>query len=234
MPIRLLTSEGGVSDELFEIVGPADRKNCIYVSDSVGNQMRVHKERVLPPDALGKLVAVMHGNKLKTACPICSRTLPVEGNTAECPVHGKLQITSHEHLNQDNTSKALQENKMSKTETVTMVDFAVVAQYGVELWTKQQLKFSDPHTDVQSHVLLADNPARKLCFNTYNGALGKKKTNTEDSFLAQLQAFKDGIAIEPLGTSVYPLKGTLDDARKKLRKTGYASPLSTTADDKAE
>ena len=110
---------------------------------------------------------------------------------------------------------------MSKTEAITTVDFAVVAQYGVELWTKQQLKFSDPRTDVQSHVLLADNPPRKLCFNTYNGALGKKKANTEEAFLAQLKAFKDNVAVTPSGASVYPLKGTLDDARKRLEKTGY-------------
>ena len=222
MQVRLMTPEGGVSSGLYEIVGPADRKNCIYVSDNTGKQLRVHKERVLPSDAAGKLVAVNHGGKFKAACPACSRILMVEKNIAECPVHGKLQITSHEHLNpDDDTSATQQEKHMSKTDAITMVDFTVVATYGVELWTKQQLKFSDPRTDVQSHVLLADNPARKLCFNTYNGALGKKKSNTEDTFLAQLQAFKDGVAVAPSGTSVYPLKGTLDDARKRLEKTGY-------------
>ena len=223
MQVRLMTSEGGVSSELYEIVGPADRKNCIYVSDKDGKQLRVHKERLLPADALGKLVAVDHGGKLKVSCPVCSRIIVAEKGFAECPVHGKLQITSHEHLNNpgDDTSATQQEKHMSKTDATTMVDFAVVATYGVELWTKQQLKFSDPRTDVQSHVLLADNPARKLCFNTYNGALGKKKSNTEETFLSQLQAFKDGVAVAPSGTSVYPLKGTLDDARKRLEKTGY-------------
>ena len=110
---------------------------------------------------------------------------------------------------------------MSKTDTTVMVDFTVVAKYGVELWTKQQLKFSDPRTDVQSHVLLADAPARKLCFNTYNGALGKKKSNTEANFLAQLEAFKANTGVAPSGISIYTLKGTLDDARKKLEKAGY-------------
>lgn len=223
MQIRLLTPEGGVSSEIYDVVGPADRKNCIYVSDCHGKQLRIHKERMLPTDSLGKLVAVMHGGKLKSACPTCARTLMIERDIAECPVHGKLQITSHEHLNNpDSTSTTQQEKQMSKTDATTMVDFAVVTQYGVELWTKQQLKFSDPRTDVQSHVLLADDPPRKLCFNTYNGALGKKKSNTEDAFLSQLQAFKDGVAVTPSGTSVYPLKGTLDDARKRLEKTGYA------------
>jgi hypothetical protein len=218
-----MTPEGGVSNELYEIIGPADRKNCIYVSDKDGKQLRVHKERMLPTDSLGRLVAVDHGGKLKTACPVCSRILIVEKNIAECPVHGKLQVTSHERLNNpgDDTPETQQEKHMSKTDAATMVDFTVVATYGVELWTKQQLKFSDPHTDVQSHVLLADSPARKLCFNTYNGALGKKKSNTEETFLSQLQAFKDGVAVAPSGTSVYPLKGTLDDARKRLEKAGY-------------
>ena len=222
MQVRLLTPEGGVSDELFDVVGPADRKNCIYVVGGTGEQLRIHRERTLPADSLGKLVAVRHGDKLKTACPVCSRTLITERDFAECPVHGKHRITSHEHLNStDSPSAPKQEEPMSKTDTATTVDFAVVVQYGVEVWTKQQLKFSDPRTDVQSHVLLADSPARKLCFNTYNGALGKKKSNTDDGFLAQLQAFKDNVAVAPSGTSIYPLKGTLDDARKRLEKAGY-------------
>jgi hypothetical protein len=216
---------GEASSEIYEVVGPADRKNCIFVSaiDGInkGNQLRVHKERMLPEDSSGKTVAVAIGGKLKTACPTCARLLNVDRNRAECPVHGKLQITSHEHLNNpDNSSTVQQEKQMSKTDTITTVDFTVVAQYG-ELWTKQQLKFSDPRTDVQSHVLLADNPSRKLCFNTYNGALGKKKANTEEIFLSQLQAFKDGTAPEVSGLSIYSLKGTLDDARKRLEKTGY-------------
>jgi hypothetical protein len=214
--------DGGVSTEIFEVVGPADRKNCVYIDDKDGKRIRIHKERMLPTDSLGKLVAVMHGNKLKTACPTCSRTLIVEKGLAECPVHGKHRITSHEHLNNPDIQSAekQEEENMPKTDT-TAVDFAVVAQFGVELWTKQQLKFSDPRTDVQSHTLLADNPPRKLCFNTYNGALGKKKPNAEDDFTSQLQAFKDNVAVTPSGIAIYTLKGTLDDARKRLEKAGY-------------
>ena len=222
MQVRLLTPEGGVSSGLYEVIGPADRKNCIYVSDGDSKRLRIHKERMLPVDSLGRIVAVRHGGKLKAACPVCARTLPVERNVTECPVHGKMQITSHELLtNADDTSATSQEKAMPKTDTTAVVDFTVVAKYGVELWTKRQLKFSDPRTDVQSHVLLIDNPPRKLCFNTYNGALGKKKSNTESTFLAQLQSFKDGATVTPAGISVYPLKGTLDDARKRLEKTGY-------------
>jgi hypothetical protein len=133
-----------------------------------------------------------------------------------------MPITSNEFLNGANsqTIATEKERNMSKAE-VTVVDFTTIAQYG-ELWTKQQLKFSDPRTDVQSHVLLADNPPRKLCFNTYNGALGKKKSKVENGFVAQLQAFKDNTTITPDGTSVYPLKVALEDARKRLTKTGYA------------
>jgi hypothetical protein len=222
MQIRLLVSDGTISNELYDIIGPADRKNCIYVSDGK-KQLRVHKERILPPDSLGKLVAISHGGKLKTACPICSRVLIVDRRIAECPVHGKQKVTSNEYLNNqdDQPTEKQEEEIMSKTDTTTTVDFAVVAQYCVELWTKQQLKFSDPRTDVQSHVLLADEPPRKLCFNTYNGTLGKKKSNTEDGFLAQLAAFKNNVTQTPSGTSIYPLSGTLDDARKRLEKSGY-------------
>jgi hypothetical protein len=223
MQTRLITSEGGVSDDLYEVIGPADRKHCVFAIGSNGDKVRIHRERLLPVDSNGKLVAVMHNGKLKAACPECSRTLVVLGDSAECPVHGIKPITSHEHLNGFNNPavETEKEHVMPKNE-VTTIDLSTVAEFGSELWTKPQRKFSDPHTDVQSHVLLADNPPRKLCFNTYNGTLGKrKKSKTDSTFAQQLQSFKDNVTMSPDGASVYPLKSTLDDARKKLEKTGY-------------
>ena len=56
------------------------------------------------------------------------------------------------------------------------IDLAALSKLkGCELWTKKNVKFDHERIDVQAHVLLftGDNQ-RKLCFNTYNGALGKK------------------------------------------------------------
>jgi len=229
MQARLMTPEGGVSEELYEIVGPVDRKHCVTAIGQDSTKKRLHKERLLPVNSLGKLVAVTHNGKLKAACPDCFRPLVVVGGFAECPIHGKKPITSHEHPNGvDNQVAAVPEREptMAKNETAAAIDLAQVTNFGCELWTKPQLKFSDPRTDVQSHVLLADNPPRKLCFNTYNGTLGKrKKSKTDDNFLQQLQAFKDNVSVSPNGTAVYPLKGTLEDARNRLVKASYVRRL---------
>lgn len=214
MPVKLMMPDGTVSEELYDEQGIADRKNCVYVACG-DKKLRVHKDRILPAESAGKLVPIKCGDTLRTSCPICSRVLIVSGATAVCPVHGKMCVVDNGYSNQN----AEQEPKM-KTDVQTTVDLATIASYGVELWTKPQLKFSDPRTNVQSHVLLIDSPARKLCFNTYNGTLGKKKANVQE-FFAQLQLYKDGATTLP-GTSVYVLKGTLDQARKTLEKSGYS------------
>lgn len=99
----------------------------------------------------------------------------------------------------------------------TVVDLDDVKQHGVELWTKPQLNFDHAVMDVKAHALIADNPVRKLCFNTYDGTLGKKK-KMED---LHLDDFRDNA--RPEGKKLWHTpKGTLDDVRQHLAKKGYA------------
>lgn len=100
--------------------------------------------------------------------------------------------------------------------TGTPVSLDEVKQFGLELWTKPQLHFDHVTMDVRAHVLLADGPVRKLCFNTYDGTLGKKKELKD----LHLDAFQSSQPVQ--GKKLWhELKGTLDDARSHLEKKGY-------------
>ena len=102
------------------------------------------------------------------------------------------------------------------TPTVGIVDLDEIKEYGLELWTKRQLNFDHVSMDVRAHVLLADDPVRKLCFNTYDGTLGKKK-ELKDLHLPEFQA-NNPVQGKKLW---HVLKGTLDEARQHLEKKSY-------------
>lgn len=89
----------------------------------------------------------------------------------------------------------------------------------LELWTKKSVKFDHVEVDVQAHALLfiGDNP-RKLCFNTYDGALGKKASSLPiDAFVHDREvSTSDKAAHKPW----FHIKD-LEKARTQLRKNGY-------------
>jgi hypothetical protein len=84
-----------------------------------------------------------------------------------------------------------------------------------ELWTKKNVKFDHERIDVQAHVLLyTGEKPRKLCFNTYNGTLGKKATELPiESFIGNSKSKKDA--------SWFPVED-VEKARAKLEKAGYS------------
>ncbi len=101
-----------------------------------------------------------------------------------------------------------------------VVDLTAIAKHkGVELWTKKNVKFDHERIDVQAHVLLftGDNP-RKLCFNTYNGALGKKAPELPVTEFLANEPVKGAAAKKD--TPWFPVPD-LDKARAKLSKDGY-------------
>lgn len=102
-------------------------------------------------------------------------------------------------------------------ETASTVDLDKIKEFGTELWTKPQLPFDHVTMDVRAHVLLADDPVRKLCFNTYDGTLGKKK-KVED---LHLESFRDNKPVQGK-RHWHLLKGTLEEARQHLQKKGYS------------
>ncbi len=90
---------------------------------------------------------------------------------------------------------------------------------GCELWTKKNVKFDHERIDVQAHVLLftGESP-RKLCFNTYNGALGKKASELPTEQFVANEPIKG--AGQKKDTPWFPVPD-LEKARTKLAKDGY-------------
>jgi hypothetical protein len=79
------------------------------------------------------------------------------------------------------------------------------------LYTKKGIRFDHERIDVQAHVLLCvgENP-RKMCFNTYNGQLGK------DNKLPDFDGFCAGAA-----SKTFYKVACIDKEQKKLAKQGY-------------
>jgi len=223
---RIITMDGKVSEEIFQILRPSEKNKLIVESES-GARLTVHKRRIISVDSLGKAVAVKKGSTIKAVCPGCSEVIEVIDNEIECPVHGKYDITSHDQnlqsVNMVRRSKTPQQDRSNKpmasdlaADIGTVVDLEEITKFGKELWTKSQLHFDHVNMDVKAHVLLADEPVRKLCFNTYDGTLGKKK-KFED---LHLEDFKTNTPVQ--GKKLWHLlKGTLDEARQHLQKKGY-------------
>ena len=218
MEVRVFKPGSQVSEVVYTTTGETDRKNIVTLTAPDGSQLRVHKGRLLPPDAAGKAIALWQNGKLRGICPDCSRVLEVQESQIDCPIHGTKTITMHEFA-ANKTAAPRKEPTMAKTkpaEANFTLDMAGVKKCG-ELWTKSQVKFSSACIDVQAHALLADGPLRKLCFNTYDAKLGKGVSPET----LQLEAFKTNQSVTREGAVVYALKGTIDDARKRLQKAGY-------------
>ena len=239
---RIILMDGKVSKELFELIRPSDNKNRIVVESESNARLTIHKRRTLSVDSYGKAVAMQRGSVIKAVCPECSKVYEVVDDKIACTEHGEFETTSHDQKSQSVNmirrsrppKKDKKENNPMVTEAtavnapeavntpeaastpIAVVDLEEIKKHGVELWTKPQLHFDHAKMDVRAHVLLADDPIRKLCFNTYDGTLGKKKV-LKDLHLAEFQA-----STPVQGKKLWhEPKGTLDDARQHLEKKGY-------------
>jgi len=97
------------------------------------------------------------------------------------------------------------------TEKPEKIDFKRLVEEKCEVWSKP-VEFSDGQkpvdgVKVESHCVIAPDLESYRVFNTYNGTMGKKKSDKKK---------------HPLGVQ-YPLKDAkaLDKKRKDLEKKGY-------------
>ena len=224
MQVQVVSPDWFILPDHYETDGVADRKNIVTVLDSSGKPTRVHKHRLVPASDMDRYAAVKAGNRLKAVCPHCGRHIEIIDHQATCPIHGTKSVVSNAELRASATERTKEPTEMTaKAESsIPLVDLTKVATFGDELWTNNNLKFSDPKTDAKAHALISvrDGVVRKLCFNTYNGTLGKRKGDPVE--LLHLQDFKDGKELpKDNGVMIYVLKGTLEQARAKLKKSGY-------------
>jgi hypothetical protein len=210
------------------------------------HELKVHFRRVLPLSVEGKAPVIESGDKYRTICPSCNCVAEVVGRSdtttcSNCEESfqlywlGTKPMNVEELVNTEETETKLKAESKPKAEAkpkaepkpraarqtareVQKVDFAaIVSLPDCELWTKSGVKFDHVDIDVQSHALLyiGDSP-RKLCFNTYDGALGKKAS---DLPLEQFQSDTE-VADAKRPRPWFDIKD-LDKARAKLAKDGY-------------
>lgn len=218
----------------------SDRKGLIVIRQG-SKELKIHARRILPVEIAGEVPVIESNGKYRAICPKCSYVADISANDDEldCPTCNKFPLkwlgekpmsTTAEKVEKaekaEKTEKVKAE-KAEKTEKVkaekptrepVLVDFdSLKGLPNCELWTKGNVKFDHVAIDVQSHALLytGDNP-RKLCFNTYNGCLGKKSAP-----LPTEQFVNDSEVADAKKAKPWFVIADLDKARNSLTKNGY-------------
>jgi hypothetical protein len=215
--VRILTIDGKVSDEeyLLETTKP-DRKGLLFLTE-VGSirQIKVHQRRVLYDVDNNDSYAVGSNDKYRAVCPAkgCAELQEVDGRdeSINCPKHGKSKLKWKDKPMSSEVNQETKDNNKMKAEAKT-VDFGLFDRADLELWSKQT-QFDHEKIDVKAHVLLfTGEEPRKLCFNTYNGTLGKKGGSLPlDAFLSNSCG----------DTKQWHSVKDLEKARVTLQKSGY-------------
>lgn len=213
--VRVLNLDGTISDLDFKVIdGKCDRRGRIALLDREGSIVKFHNRRIMPPDyVFGKAVVLENHNKYYALCPLCGSTGEVDNKEKwVCQSHGELNlywlcaVPEFVRLQKPRTLK------MNQTKLIFDV-MALAELENCELFTKSGVRFDHERVDVRSHVLLLTaESSRKLCFNTYDGGLGKKRTTLPiDEFLQ---------GVKGPGINWYHVKDAAS-AREKLLADGY-------------
>lgn len=224
--VRLISPIGTVTEVTYRVIGETKR-GLILLEDNQKTEISVHRDRIIPVDCLGKAVVVQTGGKYHGVCPRCLRLILVANDKIRCEDHGVFDIipTSipivNNHESQIINSK--ERTMTPATSQAPILDIAQVQQYCPEIWVKTQIHFNHARVDVKAFTLLLDNPARKLCFNTYDGVLSKKSVDPiAELHIAEFSRNEDITDQKNQRKRVgYLLTGSLDDVRAKLRREGY-------------
>lgn len=216
----------------------ADRKGHIFLrQENSTKEQKVHFRRILPVDIDGKVPVIESGDKYRAVCSSCGRVIDVHpgDDTINCPDCGEIPIhwlgvkpmadttTTTEKKTTKTKKPATKKPTAAKKEKTVRepikVNFSELKGLDdCELWTKAHVKFDHPDVDVRAHALLfvdGEN-SRKLCFNTYDGALGKKSPPLPiDEFI------KDGVVKTGKREKPWFAVKDLEKTKTKLAKDGY-------------
>jgi hypothetical protein len=230
--VRILDWVSNVSEAEYEIVScKCDSKGLIELKDLHGKSLKVIKRRIVPPSTDGYAVVIESGAKFKAVCPACPNVFEVVPNNTQikCAEHGiyKLHWLGEKPMTEATTeSKTTEETTAVKKPTAAKkpkptrepikVDIEQLKGLSdCELWRKSTVNFNHEKISVVSYALLCVNGVdRKLCFNTYDGTLGKRCTEP--------LPITDFIADKKDDEKVkwHPIKD-LDKERAALAKKGY-------------
>jgi len=231
--VRILQINGTVSKEVYSVDESADRKGLVILKQKGSlKTIRVIHSRILPTSADGKAVVIESGDKYKVVCPECDSVDAITdtniwAGTCEACKECKKEFNLHwlgvkpmaETIttNQEGSNVTTKPNKSATVQPVR-INFEDLQKCG-ELYTKKGVRFDHHEIDVQSHVLLftGENP-RKLCFNTYDGCLGKKNKGLP------LEDFKNNE--QQSGKRLWFDVKDVEKQQEALRKKGYSHQLS--------
>lgn len=221
--VKVLNVNGTISKAGYTIQqDKSDRKGHVSLVDAQGKELKVNHRRIIPYDTKATACVVEVGDKYKVVCPACGivdiiRIVSDKYTCSSCSQNHECHWISTKPI-----KEIIKEAKVNKPKVETMpkdktapavVDLDALTKFAnCTLYTKRNIKFDHERIDVQAHVLLYDNSqeARKLCFNTYNGTLGKKITELP------VQDFVDG------KESARFFKVTdVSKLKEKLKKEGY-------------
>jgi hypothetical protein len=227
----ILKVDGTISKETYTIhSSSSNRKGIVEIASPSMGIIQVQYRRIIPVIDSDTAAVIESGNKLRTVCPNCNYIGSLVGSEdfLQCPSCGPVKLLWLGHKPTVESSKkpkkAKQEQNMDnaiqaaerKIKTGMPIDLIAVSKTkGCELWTKKNIKFDNPKIDVRAHVLLfTDAPARKLCFNTYDGTLGKT------SKTLPIEAFLQDKTDADTRKSWYNV-ADLQKARNQLQRDGY-------------
>lgn len=222
--VRILSLNGTVSKDVYTIEQEkSDRKGHVALLDSKGKELRVNHRRILPFATEATACVVEIGDKFKVVCPSCgfvgtirivSDKYTCENCNNEHQCHWINTKPLKEIIKEAKVIKPKVEDKMQKeTREAVVIDLNALASLpNCKLYTKKNVKFDHERIDVKAHVLVFNDgqSSRKMCFNTYNGTLGKKLVDLPT------QDFIDGKE-----SSRFFAINDMNKAMEKLRKDGY-------------
>lgn len=228
---RLLLADGKISPDIFKIDDcRSDRKGLIQVSSRQGS-LKVHHRRVLPVGCDGMAVVIESAGKYRAICPQCNHVEVLgDQSSMECPTHGAFNLhwmgtkpTNRLPSKPKRTVKPKPAKRKLMTEPSTNcipeIDLTELSKLeNCELWTRQHVNFDHERVSVKAHALVytGENP-RKLCFNTYDGKLSKKKILT----LPVAEFLKDEPVEGKKKSKPWYGAKDLNQMIEKLKKEGY-------------
>jgi hypothetical protein len=228
--VRILGIDGHVSRQSYTILSErADSKGLVCVKEQRTNrELKIAQRRIIPFAVdKNKAVVIESNNKYYAVCPKCPIVFDIKPDHTDinCPDHGihelhwlgEKPVVNTTQTTESSLSTSAQPSvaKKKKPQEPVKVDLDKIATTkDCELWSKTSIQFNHESITVISHALLyvGDNP-RKMCWNTYDGTMGKKHREINiEAFVTNDEQNKSH--------TIYQIKD-IESERKRLEKKGY-------------
>jgi len=222
--VKIINPDGSVSTESYTILKTSDKVGMVVLCDKSGRNIKVHKQRII-----GETDSTI------IPCPVCKKQYKLINNRIVCSEHGICDFDKHRKI-KSQRGKPMKKEKVTKQKqsepfVAATVNIEEVKKHG-ELWAKVCDNFNHPTIGLIAYAILADNPPRKQCFNTYANTLSKvSKDPIKELRLQEFKDYKIDNSVDsdtevnlPERKQLFNICKDLDleKARQKLKKLGYS------------